>query len=153
MCARMDITTIVQEGEAGGYAIKLLGELTQKGATETATILTLAGDLGAGKTTLVQALARELGITEVVTSPTFVIMKFYETTNSVFTNLIHIDAYRILDVSELAALNFSNVLQSPHTLVCIEWPERIQSALPKQSNALSLEVKADGSRTIIYHGY
>jgi len=148
----MDTITTVPKGEAGGYAARLLTELVSHPAKVGATILTLTGDLGAGKTTLVQALARALGVTEVVTSPTFVVMKSYETTHPTFTTLIHIDAYRIDDVSELSPLNFNQVLDSPHTLVCLEWPERIASAIPNRVQAVSLEANPDGSRTITYHG-
>lgn len=149
----MDTTVIVPKGEVGSYAKELLQELVRNASADTATILTLTGDLGAGKTTLVQALAQELGITDVVTSPTFVVMKAYETTDAVFTNLVHIDAYRIDDVDELRPLNMSQVVTSPHTLVCIEWPEKIASALPQAVMAVSLDAQPDGSRTCTYHGF
>lgn len=144
---------IVGEGQADGYAASLLKDLIIKTVPERATVLTLDGDLGAGKTTLVQALARELGVTEVVTSPTFVVMKTYATSHGDFTQLVHIDAYRIDDVSELGPLNFMQVLASPQTLICIEWPERIAEALPKKLYAVSLVAHPDGTRTISYHDY
>lgn len=148
----MDTIITVTEGEVDGYAAELLGELASNPTTDGATLVTLSGDLGAGKTTLVQALGRALGVTEVVTSPTFVVMKSYETTHPSFTTLIHVDAYRIDDVSELGPLNFNHLLQTPHTLVCLEWPERITSALPQHVQALSLEAQPDGSRVITQHG-
>ena len=60
-----------------------------------ASILALYGDLGAGKTTFTQTLGEILGIKEDITSPTFVIMKRYQTANESFRSLIHIDAYRL----------------------------------------------------------
>lgn len=149
----MDTTTIVEEGHAGAYAEQLLEELIAHQESNTATVLALRGDLGAGKTTLVQSLASLLGVTEIVTSPTFVVMKTYTTTHLVFTNLVHIDAYRIDDESELNPLNFKDVLKSPHTLVCIEWPERIARALPEAINNILLTAHPDGTRSIIYHGH
>lgn len=106
---------------------------------KTATIITLTGDLGVGKTTFVQKLALELGITEVVTSPTFTIMKWYKPgADSMFLNFVHMDAYRIDDIKELAPLRFSEILNQPNTLVCIEWAEKIKDALPKDSVSLTI---------------
>ena len=96
---------------------------------QQATVITLKGDLGAGKTSLVQAMARHLGITETVISPTFVILKRYRTTHPLFTSLVHIDAYRIETVEELLPLHFKEILKESNTLVIIEWPERIAEAL------------------------
>ena len=66
------------------YGIELLAEIQLK-PSDKAVVIALSGDLGTGKTTLVQTIARDLGITEIVTSPTFVIMKQYETTDKYFS--------------------------------------------------------------------
>ncbi len=98
----------------------------------TATVVSLSGELGAGKTTFVQALAKELGVNEVVTSPTFTIMKGYTTSpDSGYAKLIHMDAYRIDDISELSPLGFTEIINMPQTIVCIEWAENIKPALPQ----------------------
>ena len=94
-----------------------------------ATVIALQGDLGAGKTTFVQALGRRLGVGEVITSPTFTILKSYETTDSDFHTLLHMDAYRIDDEAELGPLRFAELLATAHALFCIEWPEKITGAL------------------------
>lgn len=104
----------------------------------SATTVWLVGDLGAGKTTFVQTLAREMEVTEDVQSPTYVLMKSYSLPSSRtqygtkrrFTRLVHIDAYRLTDQSEFAALKPGQFLSDPDTLVMIEWPERIAGALP-----------------------
>ncbi len=101
--------------------------------TTKAVVLALHGDLGAGKTTFVQELGRQLGITESITSPTFTIMKQYELESAPFVTLIHIDAYRIKDTSEMAPLHFSSILSAPETLVCIEWAEHVSSLLPVET--------------------
>lgn len=98
-----------------------------------ATVLALSGELGAGKTTLTQAIATVLGVTESVVSPTFVIAKWYTPTKGDFTTLVHIDAYRINDESELGPLGFASLLLSPKTLIVIEWPEKIPLALADAS--------------------
>ncbi|MEY2665471.1 MAG: ADP-binding protein [Candidatus Parcubacteria bacterium] len=121
--------------------------LLQKEATAGATILALHGDLGAGKTTLTQALGRRLGVTESIVSPTFTIMKGYETTSDTFTHLIHMDAYRIDDTAELGPLRFLDILAAPQTLFVIEWAEKIVDALPPHILNLSLAVASETTRT------
>lgn len=121
-------------------AKKLLTELV---ATDSATIVGLSGDLGAGKTALVQALAHELGVTDQVASPTFVIAKFYETADDRFTHLVHIDAYRIEDVKELAVLGWESIKEHPRTLVIIEWPERIEELLGSTAVRFHIEHQGD----------
>ena len=96
----------------------------------TATVLGLSGDLGAGKTTFVQALAAKLGVREVVQSPTFTILKLYQTNHPEFKQLIHMDAYRIESLDELGPLRLGELLNTPETLFAIEWPEKIMEALP-----------------------
>jgi len=124
------------ESEVDMVARKLL-ELLEAGPT--ATMVGLSGDLGAGKTTLVQAIAKSLGVTEVVTSPTFVIAKYYDTKNSTFTKLIHIDAYRIEDPTELTTLGWEEMKAQPRTLISIEWPERIDPILSKDMHRFQID--------------
>ena len=96
---------------------------------DRATVVAFYGELGAGKTTLVQAIATELGVQEMVTSPTFVIAKWYRTTTSDFYTLVHIDAYRIEKEEELSTLGFDKLLREPKALVIIEWPEKLPKTL------------------------
>jgi len=113
-------------------------------------VLGLSGDLGAGKTTFVQLLAKELGVKEFVTSPTFTIMKSYETDGVCFSSLIHMDVYRIDDTSELGPLRFSEILGEDNNLICIEWIEKISSNLPDGVIFLSIKLLADDVREITY---
>lgn len=101
--------------------------------SETATVIALSGNLGAGKTTFVKTIAAELGITEEVTSPTFTIMKSYESSDDTWKALIHMDAYRIDEISELGPLRFKELLRAPQTLFCIEWAEKINEVLPENT--------------------
>lgn len=116
--------------------------------TDHAIVLALHGDLGAGKTTFTQILARELGVTETVTSPTFVIMKTYQTTDPWFTTLVHIDAYRLKNSRELMVLGWDEILVDPHTIVCIEWPERVEDSIPGYAHHVSLSFVDETHRTI-----
>ena len=112
--------------------IKLLPEKTM------ATTVWLIGDLGAGKTTFVQNLAKEMEVSEDIQSPTYVLMKSYLLPNNLtqfgakrrFNKLVHIDAYRLNNAAEFAALKPEQFLTEPGTLVMIEWPERVAAALP-----------------------
>ena len=99
-------------------------------STKAAVVLALHGDLGVGKTTFVQILAAELGVQEVVTSPTFVIQKIYELNHAAWDALVHIDAYRLEEAKELAVLGWEETVTQARTLICVEWAERIDEVLP-----------------------
>jgi tRNA threonylcarbamoyladenosine biosynthesis protein TsaE len=96
-----------------------------------AAVVALSGDLGSGKTTFVQQLAQVLGITERVISPTFIIEKFYQLpAGAKFKQLVHLDCYRLETSSELAKLNWAEVINNPANLVLVEWAEKVQDILP-----------------------
>lgn len=119
---------IIGVGAMNTYAADFVRSLVR--GTQ-ATVVALQGDLGAGKTTFVQGVAKALGITEPITSPTFVIQKIYPLVGQIFEHLVHIDAYRLKSAHELAVLRWEETLRNPGNLVCIEWPERIVEAIPK----------------------
>ncbi|MEX0930847.1 MAG: tRNA (adenosine(37)-N6)-threonylcarbamoyltransferase complex ATPase subunit type 1 TsaE [Candidatus Paceibacterota bacterium] len=116
---------------------------------DTAVVLALSGELGTGKTTFVQTLARILGVKEVVTSPTFTIMKSYKTNNPRFKTLIHIDAYRIESIDEMRVLGFEALLQTNDTLLCIEWPERIHQLIPSDTVQILFALQEDTRTAIV----
>ena len=117
----------------------------------SANVIGLSGELGAGKTAFVKALARTLGIEEEITSPTFVIMKSYAIPNHpFFTALTHVDAYRIEKDEEMEVLKFRDVLADQSRLVAIEWPERIAHFLPGTAIPVSIEISDGETRTITY---
>jgi len=118
---------------------QLAAEVLKKLKTKnTATVVALSGDLGAGKTTFVQALGKELGVTETMQSPTYVLMKKYEIKKALpFKTLVHIDAYRLNNAEEFAALKPEQFLSDPKALVVVEWPERVGAALPKADLTLN----------------
>jgi tRNA threonylcarbamoyladenosine biosynthesis protein TsaE len=99
---------------------------------DQATIVCLSGELGAGKTTFMKYLAEYFGIKDTIQSPTFVIMKKYRIQNLVsgFEFLIHIDAYRLEDPSEMLKLGWQEMISDPKNLICIEWPEKIENIIP-----------------------
>ena len=116
-----------------------------------ATLVTLSGELGAGKTAFTKAVARAFGVTEIINSPTFVLEKIYKLSkDKTFKRLIHIDAYRLESGSDLAPLGFDELLQDEDNLILLEWPEKVQSALPAPAVRISLVALPDASRTISY---
>lgn len=98
-----------------------------------ATIIALHGDLGAGKTTLVQNISKILGVKENIISPTFVIMKGYILNDDYFKKLVHIDAYRLEDSREIIKLGWGELIKDRENLILLEWPEKIGDHLPKGS--------------------
>lgn len=88
------------------------------------------GDLGSGKTTFTQAVGRLLGLTEPMTSPTFVIEKLYPLPEGQkFKQLVHIDAYRLESGVELAKLNWAQLVADPGNLILVEWADKVVDIL------------------------
>jgi tRNA threonylcarbamoyladenosine biosynthesis protein TsaE len=143
-----DVGTVIVENieELERFAHDFLHDL--KPRTEGATVVGLSGELGAGKTTFVQCLARVLGVEERVTSPTFVIEKIYQLREMPFSRLIHVDAYRLESGRELNALGFLAVAADPCNLIVIEWPERVRDALPAHTVALNFQYQSETTRII-----
>lgn len=109
---------------------------------KTATIVGLFGELGAGKTSFTQGLAKALGINEIVTSPTFVLEKIYKISKKTgcgFERLVHIDAYRLDEPKDILKLGWEELASDPKNLILIEWPERVLSELPKDLIKIKFE--------------
>lgn len=129
-------------------AAKTIRDTTAERHHEGAVVIGLSGDLGAGKTTFVQALAAVLGVSDTVTSPTFTIMKRYTTADSVFPVLVHIDAYRIDSPEEMEVLRFHDLCAQKGALICIEWPERIEQILPSSALRYVFSLDQNNVRTL-----
>lgn len=115
-----------------------------------ATVVTLIGDLGAGKTTFAKGIARALGVVEEVTSPTFVIMKMYSLSGEKFSKLVHMDAYRLKGKQHLKVLGWEDILREPETLILVEWPEKIEGAIPEGAQTVTFQYSEDGKRHVSY---
>ncbi len=103
-------------------------------------LVTLIGDLGAGKTSLAQAICRGLGVTEPVTSPTFALIHEYATPT---VRVVHCDLYRLDSPREVATLGLDDILSDPNTIVLVEWPDRAGNLLPAPTLAITLSHVAD----------
>lgn len=125
----------------------IAAELTAQ--CQAGDIITLTGDLGAGKTTFTKGVAEYLGITKEIVSPTFTIMNVYETPHPVIKRLVHIDTYRLKSLDELLGIGIEDFVGAPDTLSVIEWPELAAPFLAnKNVTAVTLAHNNDGSRTI-----
>jgi tRNA threonylcarbamoyladenosine biosynthesis protein TsaE len=118
--------------------------------TDGATVVTLSGELGAGKTAFVKGAAKEFGITEHVTSPTFVIMKIYSLRGQKFKRLVHIDAYRLKGEHHLKVLGWDELSSNPENIIFLEWPEQASGAIPINAIKITLRYTGDDEREIQY---
>lgn len=144
MSAPSDIFTRLRAGAVTASAAE-----TQALATELAkalppdTTLALHGNLGVGKTTFVQGLARGLGHSGPVTSPTFNIFTLHRGP----TNLLHLDAYRLDRAQQVEDLLLADFMVSPWCLA-VEWPEKIADWLPPDTLHLELGILPDERHTL-----
>jgi tRNA threonylcarbamoyladenosine biosynthesis protein TsaE len=98
-------------------------------------VVALEGDLGAGKTTLAQSIARGVGIREDVTSPTFALVNSYEVDGTI---VYHLDLYRLNGPEDLTNIGWDDILNSGE-IVLVEWPERAGLRLPSDALRIRLE--------------
>lgn len=120
-------------------AVRLLKEL--KGRKKVA----FSGEMGAGKTTMIQALCRVLGVDQVVTSPTFALINEYYTADG--EAVFHFDLYRIEDISELYDIGYEDYWYSD-AWCFVEWPEKAEELIPDDFVFLRIDVQEDGSRAL-----
>jgi tRNA threonylcarbamoyladenosine biosynthesis protein TsaE len=122
---------------------QLAGRLA--GILQPGDLVLLEGDLGAGKTTLVQGLASALGVREAVTSPTFVLMNTYPTAPGF--DLLHVDVYRLDRLSEVVDLALPEMLDDG-AVVVVEWGERAAAALPPAHLHIRIEIGPADERLV-----
>ena len=115
-----------------------------------ATVVALLGDLGAGKTTFMQGVAKALGVTGQVTSPTFVLEKVYKLRDQQFDHLIHIDAYRLENAHEARGLGWDELLLNRNNVVCVEWADRLGDAIPENAIVIKFQFVSDTVRQITW---
>ena len=105
---------------------------------ERALVVTLAGDLGTGKTTFTKFVARHLGIKYKLRSPTFVILKKYPLKRKGYKYFYHLDAYRLKNEKELLHLGWEEIIGNKEHLVFIEWPENVSKVIPKDAKSVKI---------------
>ena len=144
---------VMQITTSSGQATKDAGKkfaATLKGGD----IVCLYGELGAGKTTFVKGVAEGLGISENITSPTFILMNIYKTPPLLGKRrgaglLVHIDTYRLKNEQEFLDIGATDYLGEPDVIAIIEWPEKIAGLLKeKKVINVSIDRREENTRSI-----
>lgn len=130
---KMQTNTVAQMHAAAAEMLPVLVE---------ARVTLLHGELGAGKTTFVQGVAKALGVERAVKSPTYTLVNIHPVQHATLKQLVHVDLYRIaqVDAQELKQIGLDELLADPSSLVMIEWPERLAEPM----NGLDLWLTVDG---------
>ena len=110
-------------------------------------VVAFHGAMGAGKTTFIRAVCRELGVQDTVTSPTFAIINEYSSPQGA---VYHFDFYRLRRAQEALDIGLDEYLQSGRPCL-MEWPELIRDFLPEETVNVDITENPDGSRTVIVH--
>jgi len=134
-------------------------ELAQKFAKSLkgGEIIGLIGELGSGKTVFVKGLAKGLGIKEIITSPTFVILKEYDIlrpkihlrgVSKGLRKFVHVDAYRVESIGDIISAGIEDFLGRKDVIIVIEWAEKIKEILPKSTIYINFKYKDKNKREI-----
>ncbi|WP_071147142.1 tRNA (adenosine(37)-N6)-threonylcarbamoyltransferase complex ATPase subunit type 1 TsaE [Bacteroides ihuae] len=115
-------------------------------AIDENTVFAFYGKMGAGKTTFIKAICEELGVTDVINSPTFAIVNEYRSEETAEL-IYHFDFYRINKLEEVYDMGYEDYFYSG-ALCFIEWPELVEELLPGNTIKVSIEEQEDGSRTV-----
>jgi tRNA threonylcarbamoyladenosine biosynthesis protein TsaE len=118
------------------------------GTCEHGGVITLSGELGTGKTTLVRGALQSLGVDSGVRSPTYTLVEYYRFDRFA---VAHFDLYRLADAEELEYLGYRDYL-NPQTLCLIEWPQRASGYLNAADLAIELEYDPQGRRLALEAG-
>lgn len=111
------------------------------------THIAFDGEMGAGKTTFIKAVCDELGVIDIVNSPTFSIVNDYATADG--RHIYHFDFYRLKSPQEALDFGIEEYFAS-NSLCLMEWPEQIEPLLPDDTLQVTIAVGSDGSRTICF---
>ena len=128
------------------YTLSQLDEVAKQIIAESKSkVLLFYGEMGNGKTTLIKALCKALGVSDPVTSPTFSIVNEYLGTQN--TLLYHFDCYRIEEEEEILDIGFDQYLENGDWIF-IEWPQKIENLLPTNSQEIKISNLNMNSRSI-----
>ena len=113
----------------------------------TAKVFAFYGKMGAGKTTFIKAICEELGVSDVITSPTFALVNEYTAGNG--AAIYHFDFYRIKKLEEVYDMGYEDYFYGGN-LCFLEWPELIEEILPEDATKVTITEEADGSRKVVW---
>ncbi|OGY66112.1 MAG: tRNA (adenosine(37)-N6)-threonylcarbamoyltransferase complex ATPase subunit type 1 TsaE [Candidatus Harrisonbacteria bacterium RIFCSPLOWO2_01_FULL_40_28] len=114
-------------------ARKLLNE-----KREHAILIALQGELGAGKTTFVQSFLKACGVRRRITSPTFLIMRRYPLVHEYYSDVYHLDLYRITFSRELDVFKLPAIFENRHNIILMEWADKIKDIVPDFAHWIAL---------------
>ena len=129
------ITDIEHIGDAARQFVYVIGDHR---------VFAFYGSMGAGKSTFIKAICEQLGVEDVITSPTFAIVNEYETNDR---PIFHFDFYRIKRLEEVYDMGYEDYFYSG-SICFIEWPELIEELLPDDAVRVTIAEQPDGSRTV-----
>lgn len=137
--------------ETKKFAALFLKKVQRMPDKKRALVIGFSGELGVGKTTLIQGIGKEFGIKEKIQSPTFVFVRTYPVRNKKmpWRKLVHIDAYRIERQKETAALDLASIFKNSQNFVAVEWAERIKKFLPKETIWVEMRHRGGNHRHIV----
>ena len=135
------LTCITHSPEETAHLAGTIGKIIHEG-----TVICLDGELGAGKTLFVRALARTLGEESDVTSPTFNLMNIYEAA----CPIVHFDLYRLASEAELEEIGFYEYAEATEGIVLIEWAEKFPNAMPEDRLQVRIEALTREERQFIF---
>ena len=143
--------TLPSGGEGVGLREAARQFINANALQEKGLVIAFYGKMGAGKTTFIKALCEELGVEDVITSPTFAIVNEYSLPlgGRLEGALYHFDFYRIKKIEEVYDMGYEDYFYSG-SLCLIEWPELIEDLLPEDAVRVTIDAQADGSRTITW---
>lgn len=124
--------------EINNVAKKILSETNEK-------VILFHGNMGVGKTTLIKELAKELGVNDATSSPTFSLVNEYKSTNGEM--IYHFDLYRLKSESEALDFGFDEYIYSGNRCF-IEWPDKIPNLLPDHYSEIYIQLELDGKRKL-----
>lgn len=133
---RIEIPSIDKLQEAARQFVRQMGD---------ARVFAFYGRMGAGKTTFIKAVCRELGVEDVITSPTFALVNEYTAGDG--SPVFHFDFYRVRSLEEVYDMGYEDYVYSG-ALCLMEWPELVEGLLPGDAVSVTIHVGADGSRAI-----
>ena len=112
----------------------------------TGKVFAFYGKMGAGKTTFIKAVCEELGVEDVITSPTFAIVNEY-TSSTTGESIFHFDFYRIKKIDEVFDMGYEDYFYGG-SLCFLEWPELIEELLPEDVTKVTISEEPDGTRLV-----
>jgi tRNA threonylcarbamoyladenosine biosynthesis protein TsaE len=147
---------VSNETETRNVAQKILKNIISENSSGP-VFVGLVGELGAGKTTFMKGVAEFFGVTQHVSSPTFVIQKIYEIgednrqkENHNFKKIIHMDLYRLEDEKSLPAIKWEEYKNDKSNILFVEWPNQIWKDFPEEMIEIKIEHEGGDKRKIIY---